>query len=101
MARITVSNRKGPDGGPAAANAGSAVSLLNALLVAGVNIRHDCGGKALCGTCALRVTEGARGLSPLAPKEADRLAAGGRGEGFRLACQTHAMRDVVVEAVLD
>ncbi len=76
---------------------GTAVSLLNALLAAGVGIRHDCGGKALCGTCAVRVVEGARGLSPLAPLEAGRLEAAGRGEGWRLACQARAVRDLTIE----
>jgi ferredoxin, 2Fe-2S len=75
----------------------AAMSLLNSLLVAGKGIRHDCGGKALCGTCAVRVAEGMRGLSPIAPLEAGRLAAAGRGEGWRLACQARVARDVCIE----
>jgi ferredoxin len=77
--------------------ASPAISLLNSLLAAGKGIRHDCGGKALCGTCAVRIVEGAKGLSPVAPLEAGRLAAAGRGEGYRLACQARASRDVVIE----
>jgi ferredoxin len=72
-------------------------SLLNSILAAGKSLRHDCGGKALCGTCAVRVVEGMKGLSPVAPLEAGRLAAAGRGEGFRLACQARASRDVIIE----
>jgi ferredoxin, 2Fe-2S len=74
-----------------------AVSILNSLLAAGKAIRHDCGGKALCGTCAVRVVDGAKGLSPVGPAEAGRLAASGWGEGYRLACQARAARDVSVE----
>jgi ferredoxin len=77
--------------------ASPAVSLLNSLLAAGKFLRHDCGGKALCGTCAVRVVEGARFLSPVSSVEAGRLAATGRGEGWRLACQARAARDVRIE----
>ncbi len=73
------------------------VSLLNSLLSAGIRLRHDCGGKALCGTCAVRVARGAEGLSPIGPLEAGRLSATGRPAGFRLACQARAARDVEIE----
>jgi ferredoxin len=73
------------------------ISLLNTLLAAGKNLRHDCGGKALCGTCAVRIVEGMKGLSPVAPLEAGRLAATGRDESFRLACQARVSRDVTIE----
>ena len=72
-------------------------SLLNSILAAGKSVRHDCGGKALCGTCAVRIIEGMKGLSPVAPLEAGRLEAAGRGEGYRLACQARASRDVIIE----
>jgi ferredoxin len=91
MARIRV------PGIGAELEAGAATSLLNALLAAGVSIRHDCGGKAICGTCAVRIAEGGSGLSPVAPPEAARLAATGRGEGWRLACQARAARDLSIE----
>jgi ferredoxin, 2Fe-2S len=95
VAKIRVA--AGPDRAEAVVEAGSAVSVLNALLAAGIRIRHDCGGKAQCGTCALRVLEGSTGLSPVREPEAARLAATGRGPGYRLACQARAARDVVVE----
>jgi CDP-4-dehydro-6-deoxyglucose reductase, E3 len=101
MARVTVANRPGADGLPVALESSPAESMLNALLKANVRIRHDCGGKALCGTCALRVLEGGASLSPVLPREAERLESGGRAEGFRLACQAHAMRDIEMEIVLD
>ena len=82
------------------------ISLLNALLRDGVPIRHDCGGKAQCGTCRLKIISGASGLSPILPREAERLAALPRDEvrsddpELRLACQAHAAKDVEIEIIL-
>lgn len=101
MARIRVANRPGADGHPAVLDSSPAVSILNSLLRAGIGIRHDCGGKALCGTCAVRVLEGGTGLSPPGRLESERLAAGGRPPGIRLACQSHATRDIDIEIVLE
>jgi ferredoxin len=76
----------------------AALSLLNALVRGGVRIRHDCGGKALCGTCRVHVIAGdAAALSPVRDRERIRLAAIGAGEDERLACQAYAARDVTVE----
>mgnify|MGYP001382699949 CR=1 FL=1 len=75
-------------------------SLLTSLLKAGRPIRHDCGGKALCGTCRVRVLEGTSALSPVSDREKSRLAAAGAAPGERLACQAHAARDAEIEAVL-
>ena len=74
-----------------------AVSLLNALVREGVPIRHDCGGKALCGTCKVRVVAGSDGLSPVSERERLRLDAIGAGPEERLACQSYAFRDVELE----
>jgi ferredoxin len=101
MARIRIANRPGVDGRPTELESNSAISLLNTLLVAGLRIRHDCGGKALCGTCAVRVIEGGAGLSPVGGREAERLAAGDRPADFRLACQARAARDVEIAIDLD
>ena len=101
MARIKVIHRAGVDGPVSELESSPAVSILNSLLIAGVRIRHDCGGKALCGTCAIRVLAGGSGLSPIGPQEAERLAAGGRSAEFRLACQTRAVREVSLEIAAD
>ena len=77
-----------------------AESILTSLLKAGRPIRHDCGGKAICGTCRVRVLEGAGSLSPVSDRERTRLAAIGASPEERLACQTHAARDAEIEAVL-
>lgn len=73
------------------------LSLLNALTREGVRIRHDCGGKALCGTCRVRVVSGASALSPVGERERGRLRAVAAAADERLACQTHAFRDVEIE----
>jgi ferredoxin len=91
MAKIRIMGRD------EAVAASPAISLLNSLLAAGVRVRHDCGGKAICGTCAVRIAEGADGLSPIGTLEAGRLEASGRPAGFRLACQARAARDVRIE----
>ncbi len=73
------------------------LSLLNALVRGGARIRHDCGGKALCGTCRVRVIEARRGaLSPIGERERARLDAVGAAADERLACQAYAVRDVTV-----
>jgi ferredoxin len=83
------------DGSPAIlAGLTPSSSFLVALMKAGAPIRHDCGGKALCGTCRVGVTR-TEGLSPMRHQERERLSALGLalGGGIRLACQTHSARD--------
>lgn len=77
----------------------AAVSLLNTLLRAGVAIDHRCGGKAQCGTCRIRIIEGAEKLSPIREAERIKLEKFGKQEGFRLACQTYASGDVTIEVL--
>lgn len=74
------------------------VSLLVSAQRAGAPLRHDCGGKALCGTCRVRVLSGA--VSPMLERERARLEAVGAGAGERLACQARAGSDVELTAVL-
>ncbi len=82
---------------PQAVETTPVVSILNALTREGVKLRHDCGGKALCGTCRVRVVSGAATLSPIGERERVRLTAVGASENERLACQTYAFRDVEIE----
>ncbi|HUW39753.1 MAG TPA: 2Fe-2S iron-sulfur cluster-binding protein [Rectinemataceae bacterium] len=103
LSTVLVANRSAAEGGPATARASPAISILGALQRAGVDVRHDCGGKALCGTCRFRVLKGASALSPILPREEERLAAVGEetADGaLRLACQAHAFRDIEIELSL-
>ena len=85
------------DGAGTSVVASPAVSVLNALVREGVRIRHDCGGKALCGTCRIRVA--GSGLSPPGERERTRLAAVGAAPEERLACQSYAWKDIDIELV--
>lgn len=62
-------------------------TLLETAKAAGIDIRNDCGGHGVCGTCRLEVLEGADGLSEITDPERKHLA-GLLEEGWRLACQT-------------
>jgi adenylate cyclase len=86
------------DGTRASIDISPAFSILVAAQRAGAALRHDCGGKALCGTCRVRVISGR--LSPVMERERRRLDAVGAGPGVRLACQARPGSDVSLEAVL-
>ena len=74
-----------------------AFSLLNNYLMQNIPIQTLCGGKAACGRCRFRVIDGASGLSPVRPAEIARLGEALIRAGWRLSCQTHALRDVTIE----
>jgi ferredoxin len=78
-------------------------SVLVAFEKSGIPLRHDCGGKALCGSCRVRLAEaGLRGLGPLGERERERLAALGEAAdgSVRLACQLRSLRDLELVALL-
>lgn len=75
-----------------------AFSILVAAQRAGAPLRHDCGGKALCGTCRVRVLTGT--VSPAGERERIRLAAVDAKPGERLACQARPGSNLSLEAVL-
>ena len=78
-----------------------AVSILNTLLQNGIRISHLCGGKAVCGTCRIKILKGEEYLSPMQEAERVRLTSGtGKDEPpqhTRLACQTYARGDIKVK----
>jgi ferredoxin len=79
-------------------------SILNTLLKNGFPIETFCGGRAQCGRDLIRVVAGAEFLSPRRELEVRRLAslaAEGEPSGpdMRLACQTYARGDVVIEVM--
>lgn len=118
MSRIRLS---APDRPPADFEASPVYSVLVAAQRSGVPLRHDCGGKAQCGTCRVKVLSGR--LSPMGERERLRLEAVGaltrqaagkgpvasadRADGdnatgpvYRLACQSRPGSDLELEAVL-
>lgn len=78
-----------------------AVSILNTLLQNGIRISHLCGGKAVCGTCRIKILAGEEYLSPMQEAERVRLASGTGKElpppHTRLACQTYARGDIRIK----
>lgn len=71
-------------------------SILISLLNADQPIHTVCGGKAACGCCRIRIVEGGEKLSPVNQYEKARLGPEIIKEGYRLACQTHALRNVTI-----
>jgi len=74
-----------------------AFSLLNNYLMQNIPIQTLCGGKAGCGRCRFRVLDGVSSLSPVRPAEIARLGEALIAAGWRLSCQTHALRDLTIE----
>jgi len=75
----------------------AAISLLNSMLREDVDIPHVCGGRAQCGTCRIKILSGAEQLTRPNSLEKERLGEELLMQGYRLACQTHAAGDVVIE----
>jgi ferredoxin len=95
MARATMSYADRPQ---AVFDVSPVLSILVSAQRAGMPLRHDCGGKALCGTCRVVVISGT--VSPMTERERLRLEAVGAGRDQRLACQTRAGSDLDLRAVL-
>jgi len=74
-----------------------AFSLLNNFLMQKIPVQTLCGGKAACGRCRFRVLKGAAHLSPVRPAEIARLGEALIGAGWRLSCQSHALRELTIE----
>ncbi len=81
-------------------------SLKEASIALGVDIEGVCGEKAICGTCKVRIEEGnfekygitstRDNLSPMGPTERKFFNLQQQEQGYRLACQTKIMGDVVI-----
>jgi uncharacterized 2Fe-2S/4Fe-4S cluster protein (DUF4445 family)/thioredoxin reductase len=81
-------------------------SLKEASVALGVDIEGVCGEKAICGTCKVRIEEGnfekygitstRDNLSPMGPTERKFFNLQQEEEGYRLACQTKILGDVVL-----
>lgn len=81
-------------------------SLKEASVALGVDIEGVCGEKAICGTCKVRIEEGKfekygltstrENLSPMGATERKFFNLRQEEEGYRLACQTKVLGDVVI-----
>jgi uncharacterized 2Fe-2S/4Fe-4S cluster protein (DUF4445 family)/NADPH-dependent glutamate synthase beta subunit-like oxidoreductase len=81
-------------------------TLKEASIALGVDIEGVCGEKAICGTCKVRIEEGEfekygirstrDHLSPMGPSERKFFNLQQEQDGYRLACQTQILGDVVI-----
>ncbi len=81
-------------------------TLKEASIALGVDIEGVCGEKAICGTCKVKIEEGdfekygiksaREHLSPMGPSERKFFNLQQEEAGYRLACQTQVLEDVVV-----
>jgi 2Fe-2S ferredoxin len=81
-------------------DAAAGTTLLAAILAADESIRHNCDGKATCGTCHIFVQQGRKGVSKIGSLENEKLdSIVGVGSKSRLACQATVLgtEDVEVE----
>jgi 2Fe-2S ferredoxin len=78
------------------------MSILEAVLAAGVKMPHKCEGKAECGSCHIFVVEGRKTLSKAQRAENERLdAIVGVSSNSRLACQAKLGSENVTVELLD
>ncbi len=81
-------------------------TLKEASVALGVDLEGVCGEKAICGTCKVRIEEGnfekygikssRENLSPMGMTEKKFFNLRQQQEGYRLACQTHILGNVVI-----
>lgn len=85
-----------PDGTRCSFIAPIQTTVLVAALKNNVYIRHDCGGKAQCGTCRVTILAG----KATAPHDRERalLERLNAESGERLACQLYAMAPLTLQA---
>ena len=69
------------------------LTLLENLLRSGIIVDNLCGGKGICGKCAVKVREGV--FSP--PTDIEKRWSKVLGRGMRLSCQTRVLSDAVIE----
>jgi len=71
-----------------AVEASEGTTILQAVLAAGIETPHKCGGEAKCGTCHIFVHDGRKSLSKVQRTENEKLdSIVGVGSKSRLACQ--------------
>ncbi|PZS09961.1 MAG: hypothetical protein DLM70_00990 [Chloroflexi bacterium] len=68
--------------------------LLDAILEAGIDHRHLCGGNGFCTSCRVEVIKGGENLTAVSLLEQERL--GPQAGTLRLSCQTHIQGDVEI-----
>lgn len=73
-----------------------AENLLRVAMVAGVHVNASCGGAGTCGKCKVKILEGEHRSEP-----SSKLSEAEWAQGYRLACQTEILGDLVVEVPVE
>ncbi|MBO3767838.1 MAG: DUF4445 domain-containing protein, partial [Candidatus Brockarchaeota archaeon] len=68
-------------------------TILEALLRSGISVASVCGGKGICGKCAIRIVSGSLSEPTLQEKRWQKAL----GLDIRLACQANLLSDAVIE----
>ena len=77
-------------------DAACGATVLQAAVDAGVPIQDECGGRGICGTCAVKVVDG----EVAAPGILETQRLGQRVGGVRLACQARVSGDATLRPLL-
>jgi len=70
-------------------------NIISALLRHGIDLGGICGGKGICGKCAIKVIEGKTSEPTLQEKSWQKV----NGSEYRLACQTTLLSDATIEVL--
>ncbi|MGB9727088.1 MAG: ASKHA domain-containing protein [Nitrososphaeria archaeon] len=70
-------------------------NIMNALLRHGIDLGGICGGKGICGKCAIKVIEGKTSEPTFQEKRWQKV----NGSEYRLACQTILLSDATIEVL--
>ena len=70
-------------------------TLMEVIRLGGIDLAAVCGGMGTCGTCRVRLLDGA--LTEITPAEKRALSPQQLKQGYRLACQARALSDVRLE----
>ena len=73
-----------------------AENLLRVAMVAGVHVNASCGGSGTCGKCKVKILQGEH-----RSKASSKLSEAEWEQGYRLACQTEILGDLVVEVPVE
>ncbi len=72
------------------------LTICDALRQIGNVTQMNCGGRARCATCKVRIVSGYESLTEVTDRELKRLGLENVNNRFRLACQTIIHGDVVI-----
>ncbi|GEM_PF-4226665 len=73
-----------------------ALSLSNNFSLQNISTQAQCGGKAICGYCRVKVLAGLQYCNPPGPDEKAILSTDELKQGLRLACQLYCLNNISI-----